>query len=131
MFKWYEEYASGIEAVDEQHYNLFEIARDVVDLLNEEDLDTDVLYETFERLVQYSIYHFATEEEFWILHDVKLYEQQREAHKYFVNWLNSLDLSLMETNGKKFVLNIFEELSLWIKNHVEIEMQEIIRLSRS
>lgn len=131
MFEWYEEFASGIEAVDEQHYNLFEIGRDVVGLLKEDEPDTDVLYETFERLVQYSIYHFATEEEFWIVHDEELYKQQREAHKYFVNWLNTLDLSLMETNGRQFVLNIFDELSRWIKNHVEVEMQDIIRLSRS
>lgn len=132
MFKWQEEYVSGNETIDEQHYNLFELARDVVRLLEEENIsDTDALYETFERLVQYSIYHFTTEEEFWLKHDEILYKQQKDAHRHFVNWLNNLNLDLMEENSREFLLTIFNELSVWIKNHVEVEMEQIVALSRA
>lgn len=126
MFKWSEKYITGHKAIDEQHEELFSVIESVENMLvNSSDVSSDKLSEAFEGLLHYTIYHFSTEEEFWQVHDQALYNYQRKEHEAFVSQLESLDVNLIESNGRVYVDQLMVQLSDWVVNHVETEIEEM------
>ena len=46
--------------------------------------------EDFEGLLHYTIYHFSTEEEFWMINDETIYLLQKKEYDNFVNALGEI-----------------------------------------
>lgn len=129
MFEWKDSYISGFKSIDEQHYQLFEVAREVVELVNADNRNMDErFYNAYEKLLHYTIYHFTTEEELWQIHDTVEYQRQKSEHRAFVLKLDALDLVEMESDRNAFLNEMLEQLSNWIGDHVYGELEKIKRI---
>ena len=118
LIDWSEEYAIGIEKIDEQHKGFFT----AVDRLHEECMaseDEKIVPETLDFLKQYAVAHFEAEEKlmreigFPGLDDhLKLHEEFLEQYAELVEEFNELGTSqdLAEKTG--------EMVQSWLVNHI-------------
>lgn len=61
MFEWNQNYSVGIQSIDAQHQTLFAIARELYTAMNA-GKGKSVVGRLLDRLVQYTVMHFAHEE---------------------------------------------------------------------
>lgn len=126
MFLWNENYVTGFHIIDEQHENIFSITKRVSDMANNLNATlSDVLSDVFEEMIAYTIYHFATEEEFWEKNHPEMLDGQRTDHQWFIDEVNAFELSKMETEKEGFVNDMLIKLTYWITNHVIQEIEDI------
>lgn len=120
MKSWSENYATNIELLDEQHKELFNILDNCYDLIlnNEDDDKYDKIIHVLERLKDYTVYHFTTEEEFLKKNNYSKFLSHKFAHDSFIEQINSYDIYSIDKNQKAFVNEILDIVTSWIKNHI-------------
>lgn len=120
MFIWKKEYELGIKIIDDQHKNIFEIGRKLEKLIigYTDDNIFDDLQILLNELIDYTIYHFSTEE--YILRKAEYadYENHKEKHDQFTNKLEHLDLTNMKHNQGAFAFTLLQMISTWIFEHI-------------
>jgi hemerythrin len=126
MYKWSDKYVTGHRSIDEQHEELFLVIESVEKMVTKVNkVSSDRLSDAFEGLLNYTIYHFATEEDFWQTYDHALYEYQKKEHASFISQLERVDVRLIETDGQAWADALMVQLSNWVVNHVETEIVQI------
>jgi hemerythrin len=65
VFEWNDKFSVGIPEIDEQHKKLFEIISTVFDGIAERN-DRELLKTAFDKILDYTKYHFATEEGYFV-----------------------------------------------------------------
>lgn len=120
MFKWNKEYVTGVSVIDEQHKQLFSI----LDKLHITS-STEEVYDLFEALLEYTVYHFNAEEEYLLQFDQKHAQDHKKKHDEFIQMINEKDLNLLDDNSQVFQDDLFTMVSHWIKSHVIEEVEEI------
>lgn len=120
MFIWKEEYLTGIQEIDEQHARFFEMGinmNNIIIRFNDEDIQEE-LYNAFIDLIEYTIYHFRTEENFLTSINYPNLDQHRAAHHQFVEKLHALDLTDMSREQGQFAFSLLKMISIWITEHI-------------
>ena len=86
IFSWDENFNTGIEVIDAQHYQLVLILNRLAMNIASES-NRDELNAIFEELIDYTLYHFKTEESIWhkYLPDNPLEMEHQAIHEEFVN----------------------------------------------
>jgi len=84
IFPWNENFNTGIKTIDEQHRKLVRILNRLATHVALE-ADEIVVNSIFDELIDYTIYHFQTEEAIWHKHlpDDPLDIKHQETHKEF------------------------------------------------
>lgn len=120
MLKWKDDYLIGIEAIDNQHKKLFEIAERAYDLLkNDMYIDKyDKIVEILDELKDYTAYHFKYEEEYMLSIKYKRYFSQKVAHDDFINKIQNIDLNKIDTDQDAYLLSILDFIINWISEHI-------------
>lgn len=94
-FKWDEDFITGVESIDKQHYKLVEIINDLLRCsFSSGDGKLEKINDLHRRLAEYAIYHFNEEEilmeSFFV--DSRHLDIHRKVHKEFItkidNFLN-------------------------------------------
>jgi len=122
---WSEDFELGCEEVDSQHRRLFELVGDLVKACTE-GYEKNVLDDTLDFLVNYTVQHFYDEEEFQIRHNYPDYVRHKQIHDEFKESVGELveefhaDGSTTELSSKvnKIVVR-------WIINHIQREDKRI------
>lgn len=118
IFPWDEQFATGLIKVDEQHKKLVEIlnrlATNQANLANEKDLS-----QIFDELVDYTDYHFKTEEGVWeqYFENDSWYLEHEKTHSGFIENI----LSIKNDPNKTFDEAIYELvlfLAEWLAFHI-------------
>ncbi len=118
VFVWQDNYNLGIEIIDEQHKVLVRIINDLDELLKDE-FSRDKLKALFTELVDYTKYHFSTEERLMKTrgYDVTQLDAHLKQHHQFVQQIQSLnhDTSTLSRQEAEWVLKY---LTNWLINHI-------------
>lgn len=114
---WDDSLAIGIEAVDTQH-------RRIVDYINELEEaritgDRMGVSQVLIGIIDYTMTHFAFEEELMVLADYPLTQAHKHAHNLFTVRIN--DYLEQHENGADVTRNLLAELKLWLSQHVQGE----------
>lgn len=120
MIKWKDEYNTGVEMIDNQHKELFKIANEAYDLLKN-DFCTDKydkIVDILERLKEYTVYHFDSEEEYMEKIHYNKYFTQKKEHAYFVDKFKEIDFNKIDVNQDKYILEILDFIVTWISKHI-------------
>lgn len=128
MVIWEDKYALGVESIDEQHKELFEIANRIYDLLKN-DLITDKydpIVEIIEELKNYTIYHFEAEEEYMKNIGYKKLLSQKVAHNDFLEKMESIDLDQIDNGHNEYLLGILDFVCEWLVGHIIKEDKLIV-----
>ncbi|AIF50435.1 bacteriohemerythrin [Pelosinus sp. UFO1] len=128
MVTWEDNYAIGVEAIDEQHKELFQISNRIYDLLKN-DLITDKydsIIEIIEELKNYTIYHFEAEEEYMKNIGYKKLLSQKVAHNDFLEKMEGIDLEQIDNGHNEYLLGILDFVCEWLVEHIIKEDRLIV-----
>ncbi|MBR4982081.1 MAG: hemerythrin family protein [Lachnospiraceae bacterium] len=119
-FAFTDEYRTGIEIVDEEHEELFHIIRRANDLITEELLHDkyDEIMSVLDELRNYTIKHFADEEEYMVSINYNGLDAQKKTHEMFVDKLNDINLDDLDDNQQQYLIELVDFLLMWLVNHI-------------
>ena len=119
-FAFTEEYYTGVEIIDEEHAELFRIIKRANDLITEELLHDkyDEIMGVLGELRNYTVQHFADEEEYMASIDYEGLEIQKKTHEMFVDKLNDINLDDLDDNQQQYLIELVDFLLMWLVNHI-------------
>lgn len=127
IIKWKDEYAIGVEHIDQQHKELFRMAQDIYKLYNDEFCvdKYDRIVDLIEELKKYTVFHFKTEEEYMAGINYKKLLSHKVDHADFIEKVNNVDFALIDKDHDAYLLNILKFVVDWIVNHI-LEKDKLI-----
>ena len=128
MIKWEEGYSIGVESIDEQHKQLFEIANRIYVLLKNELITDkyDKIIEIIDELKSYTIYHFNSEEDYMRSIGYKKFLSQKAAHNDFLEKMKNIDIKQIDNDQNEYLIGILDFVSEWLVEHILKEDKLII-----
>ncbi len=121
MFKWTEEYALGIDEIDDQHKRLFEIGNELFHLLNTAAPSRDI-YEEISAIVDdlkdYTVFHFRTEEVYFEQFHYENAQAHKKEHDDFIERLNQTNFLTENETQRKQAMHLLKMIIDWIFKHI-------------
>ncbi len=119
-FAFTDEYRTGVEIIDEEHEELFHIIKRANDLITEELLHDkyDEIMSVLDELRNYTIKHFADEEEYMASINYDGLDAQKKTHEMFVDKLNDINLDDLDDNQQQYLIELVDFLLMWLVNHI-------------
>ncbi len=132
-YAWIKEYGVGVKEIDGQHQHYFEITNEITKMTGQENIATEELLVKINELVNYAIYHFATEENFFKHYGYREIEPHMDAHQ---SYHEKMDKFLAEAENKNAdtkatALKMAEFAGSWLINHIMDMDQKYIDFMRS
>ncbi|MBF0566712.1 MAG: hemerythrin family protein [Nitrospirae bacterium] len=118
--EWTEDLSVGIEEIDMQHKEIFKMAANLIDAVNN-NTDGEQLAKAIKFLEEYVVLHFALEESFMVQskYPSKLLLQHEEQHTEFWEKFNDFKNEFAGTGPTEFYLTRFKLfLNDWLVNHI-------------
>ncbi len=112
--RWNDSFSVGVKAVDLQHQKLFSIVNDLIAGKNSHK-EKEIIGKILKELADYTVYHFSTEEKFFILHPE--FKRHSEIHRSFVDKVSGF---ISDFNNGNVLLSsdILNFLIDWLKAHI-------------
>ncbi len=120
MYLFKDEYKTGIESIDNEHRQLFEIADRAYEVMTNEFIPDkyDYIVEILNNLKEYATIHFRNEEEYMVSIGYKKLFTQKMEHNAFVEKLARYDLDTVDENQKEVILELLDFLNDWLVDHI-------------
>ena len=130
MLEWDSKYETGISAVDDQHKELFKMAKELSYAIEtEEELDCGFL---MAKLEVYSLYHFTSEEHLMQKYGYPDIEEHMKEHKKFRIKILAMKDRCLDDQHKEARIELLSYLENWLKTHtIEIDQKYVPYLKRS
>ncbi|MCX7820978.1 MAG: bacteriohemerythrin [Brevinematales bacterium] len=113
---WNENLSVGLNSFDEQHKKLVSIVNKLYDAMKE-GKGKEILGQVFSELIEYTKFHFKSEEEIMFKYDFPGYKEHLEEH-------NKLTKEVLELKDKYDKGNIFITVEIlaflkdWLSHHI-------------
>lgn len=121
MFTWKKEYELGIQVIDEQHKRLFAIGEESDQLIKNSrgsEIPISQILDLIKRLVEYTEYHFETEEQLMQAYGYSDFAAHKTEHISFVNYLTAINLKEVHDDQTAFLQYIVNYLAEWVRHHI-------------
>lgn len=122
MFQFTEDCMTGIDIIDEEHRQLFEIINHLVSTLeNYDELNPDEkeVAHYIEYFIDYGKNHFAHEEKWMAEHNDRELQKQHFDHQFFMNKMQSIDLmELSDEEKRPIVKDLLVYMIKWLYGHI-------------
>ncbi|HKL41225.1 MAG TPA: bacteriohemerythrin [Clostridia bacterium] len=124
MITWREEYSVGYEEFDDQHKKLISIINEIQPLLNNDDIGDEKLYveisDVLSKLLDYTEYHFESEEELFEKYDYKHTAEHKELHhRFFMKITELLANLVLDEDLRGIVSKTDAYLKEWLLSHIQ------------
>ena len=119
-FAFTDEFRTQIPLVDKEHETLFDLVRQTYELVHDEfrvDKFDDTI-EIIEELRDYTIKHFADEEQYMKSINYDGLPEQVAAHTAFVEKLNAIDFDEIDQNQEDALDKLIKFLLNWLVQHI-------------
>lgn len=130
--EWDDSLSIGVESIDEQHKMLIQKLSDIAEAF-EMGREHNYILKTLDFMIEYTDFHFTTEEEQMAEHNYPGLDFQKEQHQQFKDTLNDILEELNEEGPTKAIatsINVF--LHNWLIDHikgVDLELGEFLSKS--
>lgn len=115
FMKWDDSYSVGIQKIDDQHKKLIEIISDYYSLIKDDR--KEAMSKTLDSLIEYTSYHFKTEEDLFDKYDFPGNDEHKKIHADFVN--TALDVQKRYKEGKLVMpTEVSNLLKNWLIDHI-------------
>ena len=122
MYEMKPEYYIGIDMIDEEHKQLFQYADEAYELLHDEYTPDkyDRIDIILEKLRDYTVKHFADEEQYMESINYKKLFTQKVQHQEFINKLDEFmeDHNEEAEDQNDQIMGILKYLTEWLTNHI-------------
>ncbi len=117
---WREEYRLGVEKIDEQHIQLFNKIENLLEIARNKDQESSrkECLGIIDFLIQYTMFHFQTEEQFQRERRYVSYALHVKIHEYFKNTVVAYKELLEKDFSSKNLKSFIGTLITWLVNHV-------------
>lgn len=116
MFVWEEKYKVGVSEFDEQHKKLISIINTLYQRIKENE-KADILSNTLEELINYTNYHFESEEKLFSKYAYEHKSQHKTEHEKIKNKIAEFKTDF--DSGKIIITNeLVAFLKGWLDNHI-------------
>ena len=124
MITWREEYSVGYEEFDNQHKKLINIINEIQPLLNNKEISDEKLYveisDVLSKLLDYTEYHFESEEELFEKYDYKHTAEHKELHhRFFMKITELLANLVLDEDLRGIVSKTDAYLKEWLLSHIQ------------
>lgn len=128
-FDWDESISVGVEEIDEQHKELFKIARDIEQmvLIRCYGITSEMVIQVLAELREYTTYHFYFEELFIRQMDPQYLKEHQEKHKKFRNIILSFNNDKLKKSPNEVLVEIGDFLKRWLFEHIVIEDKKVFK----
>ncbi len=122
LIEWQDSYSVGVDKLDDDHKRLI----DIIKRIDEAEKAGKPVQWALEELRNYTEYHFKAEEERMYAADYPGIDEQKQEHKWFVEWLETVERTYNLSPEAHFhvaeTVNAF--LSEWLTHHIlVVDMQ--------
>lgn len=126
-FAFTSKYLTGIDMVDEEHKRLFEIIKDVNDVIHAELLHDkyDEIMRILIDLKEYTQVHFQDEEAYMEQIGYEGLAEQKKAHMAFIDKLAEINLDDLDNNQQEYLEELIGFLLNWLSTHILIMDKKI------
>lgn len=122
---WRPEMSVGIEEIDNQHKQFIEIISNFYQAFNNSRVEEE-LGGILKRLIEYAVFHFETEEQYFDKFNYELKDDHKKKHDELkVKVLNFKER--FEKEGSIMIPEFTEFLIDWLVNHMEDEDQKYVK----
>lgn len=120
MYEFKDEYLTGIPMIDEEHEKLFALAEDIYHLKNEEFIPDkyDNIRQILEELKEYTITHFAHEEEYMQSIGYKQLFTQKIQHDKLRETIDTWDIDEIDEDQDAAIDEILNTVTEWLVDHI-------------
>ncbi len=119
IFPWNEHFNTGIKIVDEQHHKLVDIINRLAKhvALDAKSVELNTI---FDELIEYTVYHFKTEEEIWhkYLPNDTLDTEHKAIHQQFVTKVLEFKAEQEDGDSSKLTKDVLLYLAKWLASHI-------------
>ncbi len=118
--KWTEAHRIGIDKIDQQHQELFEIVDTIQDLIRDhlKDETYDDILKLLIKLNLYAVRHFETEEQILKWNDYPDVDEHKIEHGQFTAYLDQIDVVKLRKDEAAFLIYLNDFLEKWVKGHL-------------
>jgi hemerythrin-like metal-binding protein len=114
--EWQSGYSVGVKAIDEQHKNFVKIMSELYKSLIAGDSEKSIVM-TLDKLIDYSIYHFGTEEKYFKKYKYPYAKEHIKEHKSLIAKLGEFQESDSD-DMSKLGFEILDYLEDWLVGHI-------------
>ncbi|NLM12894.1 MAG: hemerythrin family protein [Epulopiscium sp.] len=120
MFVWKDEFSCNVDQIDSQHKQLLEIGSQLYNIVRFADSydHYDEILECLHKLVNYTEYHFHSEEELMLASNYLPYFFHKQEHQKFIDKVNEFLKQDIDDKQKKITMDIIIFIADWIENHI-------------
>lgn len=119
IFPWYNSFNIGVEEIDEQHRKLVQLLNQVAGFISfqDENLDLDTL---IAELVDYAIYHFSTEDTYWVstITNSAATERHHASHQQFIERVAEFKAEVTTLPEEQWLDELLSFLAGWLASHI-------------
>lgn len=123
LIKWNDNCCIGVREIDEQHMELVGIINKLFEEMKA-GKGAEAMGDLLNNLVEYTMYHFSTEDRHMTATDYPRFVEQKEDHDMFTKQVVALQRSFLE--GDTLVtIETLKFLQDWFSNHLLKEDKEL------
>jgi hemerythrin-like metal-binding protein len=122
LIEWQDSYSVGVDKLDADHKRLINIIKRI----DEAEKSGKPVQGALEELRNYTEYHFKAEEERMYAADYPGIDEQKQEHKWFVEWLETVERTYNLSPEAHFHVaeTVNDFLSEWLTHHIlVVDMQ--------
>ena len=116
LIKWNSFYSVHVDEIDEQHKKLIHLINEMYDAMKN-GKGTDALGSILSELVEYTKYHFDTEEELFLEHDYPEREAHKKVHDDLTRRAKAFKDQFDQGNESR-AMDVMLFLSNWLNVHI-------------
>ena len=117
--QWSDQLSVGINTIDDQHKKLVSIINRLYDAMKS-GKGSEILSEVLSELIEYTKYHFSTEETLMKNNAYPNYQSHKSLHSKLVEKVMDLELDL-KAGRIALSVQVFHFLKDWLVNHIQGE----------
>ncbi len=116
VIEWNSEFETGVREIDDQHRRLVEYVNALNKVVDQPDPNREVVADVLEQVIDYTLYHFAFEEELLEETEYHLLDAHKEVHRKFTERMR--DLRRRFRAGEMCARELNDTLTRWLYDHI-------------
>ena len=124
-FKWEDQYSLGIEFIDEQHKSLVKLINILHGNLAEGTTD-EIIDETLSSLIDYTVYHFNSEEEMLKTYGYPSYQDHKKHHDALAQQILDIQKNI-QNRSSDLSHDVTDFLVHWLVAHIVNEDKQYLQ----
>ncbi|MBU0473425.1 MAG: bacteriohemerythrin [Bacteroidetes bacterium] len=113
---WKETFEIGFQLIDDQHKSFINLLNELHDAQSK-GTGQHLIKEALTKFIDYTHYHFKTEEDLFKLYNYPLAAEHLEEHSYFIDKVRSFQINVQK-NDLLLSLKTIDFLKDWTINHI-------------